>query len=40
MKSIENLAMAGDRKLDQEQGLIFPANYALIAQQHMIQIWN
>jgi len=37
MKSIENLAMAGDRKLDQEQGLIFPANYALIAQQHMIR---
>lgn len=37
MKSIENLAMAGDRKLDQEQGMIFPANYALIAQQHMIR---
>ncbi|MDD2834696.1 MAG: thiolase domain-containing protein [Methanothrix sp.] len=37
MKSIENLAMAGDRKLDQKQGLIFPANYALIAQQHMIR---
>lgn len=35
MKSIENLAMAGDRKLDQEQGMIFPANYALVAQQHM-----
>lgn len=34
-KSIENLAMAGDRKLDQEQGMIFPANYALVAQQHM-----
>lgn len=37
MKSIENLAMAGDRKLDQEQGMIFPANYALVAQQHMIR---
>jgi acetyl-CoA C-acetyltransferase len=35
MKSIENLAMAGDRTLDQEQGMIFPANYALVAQQHM-----
>lgn len=35
MKIIENLAMAGDRKLDQEQGMIFPANYALVAQQHM-----
>lgn len=37
MKSSENLAMAGDRKLDQEQGMIFPANYALVAQQHMIR---
>jgi len=37
MKSTENLAMAGDRKLDQEQGIIFPANYALIAQQHMMR---
>jgi len=35
MKSIENLAMAGDRTLDQEQGMIFPASYALVAQQHM-----
>lgn len=35
MESAENLAMAGDRKLDQEQGMIFPANYALIAQQHI-----
>lgn len=35
MESTEYLAMAGDRKLDQEQGLIFPANYALIAQKHM-----
>ena len=37
MKIIENLAMAGDRRLDQEQGMIFPANYALVAQQHMIR---
>jgi acetyl-CoA C-acetyltransferase len=31
------LGMAGDRMLDQQHGLIFPANYALIAQQHMIK---
>ena len=37
MKSTESLAMAGDRKIDQEQGMIFPANYALIAQQHMMR---
>ena len=37
MKSTENIAMAGDRKLDQEQGLNFPASYALIAQQHMLK---
>lgn len=36
-KSVENLAMAGDRMLDQAQGMIFPANYALIAQQHFIR---
>lgn len=35
MESTEYLAMAGDRILDQEQGMIFPANYALIAQKHM-----
>lgn len=35
MESTEYLAMAGDRRLDQEQGMIFPANYALIAQKHM-----
>lgn len=32
-----NISAAGDRWLDQSQGLIFPANYALIAQQHMLQ---
>jgi len=36
-KNTENLAMAGDRELDQKKGLIFPASYALIAQQHMIK---
>jgi len=36
-ENIEYLAMAGDRKLDQEEGLIFPASYALIAQQHMMR---
>ncbi|MEK6923981.1 MAG: beta-ketoacyl synthase N-terminal-like domain-containing protein [Candidatus Micrarchaeota archaeon] len=29
-----NIAMAGDRELDQKNGIIFPAAYALIAQQH------
>lgn len=33
--STENLGMAGDRVADQSQGLIFPAHYALVAQQHM-----
>lgn len=33
---IQDIAMAGDR-LDQQQGMIFPAAYALIAQQHMIK---
>jgi len=31
------IAMTGDRVLDQAQGLIFPASYALIAQQHMLE---
>ena len=31
------IGMAGDRELDQTHGLIFPANYALIAQQHMLK---
>lgn len=31
------IGMAGDRLLDQQQGLIFPATYALIAQQHMFK---
>lgn len=30
-----NLGMAGDRVADQMKGLIFPAHYALVAQQHM-----
>lgn len=33
--AIEALAMAGDRTLDQKQGLIFPAAYALIASEHI-----
>lgn len=32
-----NIAMAGDRLLDQDQGLSFPASYALVAQMHMQQ---
>ncbi len=31
------IGFAGDRLLDQEEGLIFPASYALIAQQHMLK---
>lgn len=34
-ESTQNLGMAGDRSADQMQGLIFPAHYALVAQQHM-----
>lgn len=37
MKSIENLAMASDRTIDQKNGMIFPASYALVAQQHMLK---
>lgn len=33
----KNISAAGDRLLDQQEGLIFPANYALIAQQHMLK---
>lgn len=36
-KSTKNLAMALDRVLDQEHGMIIPASYALVAQQHMIK---
>lgn len=35
--SAKNIGMAGDRILDQCEGLIFPATYALVAQQHMIK---
>jgi len=31
------IAEAGDRMLDQKEGVIFPASYALIAQQHMLR---
>lgn len=31
----EAIAMAADHSLDQQNGLVFPANYALIAQQYM-----
>ncbi len=34
-ESTQNVGMAGDRLADQTQGLIFPAHYALVAQQHM-----
>jgi acetyl-CoA C-acetyltransferase len=33
----KNIAMAGDVQLDQQNGVIFPASYALIAQQHMMK---
>jgi acetyl-CoA C-acetyltransferase len=35
LESASNIGMAGDRILDQAEGLIFPASYALSAQQHM-----
>lgn len=37
MKATSAIAMAGDRILDQAEGLIFPASYALIAKQHMLR---
>lgn len=36
MESTKNVSMAGDRLLEQDAGLIFPASYALCAQQHML----
>lgn len=33
----ESIQMAADKYLDQSHGLIFPANYALIAQQYMLK---
>jgi len=35
MSPVDAIAMAGDHENDYEQGLIFPAAYALIAQQYM-----
>ena len=35
MSPTDAIAMAGDHENDFEQGLIFPAAYALIAQQYM-----
>ncbi len=35
MHLTRNIGMAGDRYLDQAVGLNFPANYALVAQEHM-----
>ena len=37
MGTTESIAMAADKCLDQQNGLIFPANYALIAQQYMLK---
>jgi len=37
LKAATAIAMAGDRFIDQMAGLIFPASYALIAQQHMLK---
>lgn len=37
LSATKNISAAGDRALDQSEGLIFPAEYALIAQQHMIK---
>ena len=37
MSPVDAIAMAGDHENDYEQGLIFPAAYALIAQQYMLK---
>ena len=37
LSTSKNISAAGDRLLDQDEGLLFPANYALIAQQHMLK---
>lgn len=37
MINTKNVAMAGDRIIDQNEGLIFPASYSLCAQQHMLK---
>ncbi|MBI5676298.1 MAG: thiolase domain-containing protein [Nitrospirae bacterium] len=37
VKATSAIAMAADRLHDQAEGLIFPASYALIAQQHMLR---
>jgi len=37
LSASKNISAAGDRLLDQDEGLIFPATYALIAQQHMLK---
>lgn len=37
LESTRNIGMAGDRFLDQSQGLNFPASYALVAQMHMAE---
>ncbi|PKP60587.1 MAG: acetyl-CoA acetyltransferase [Candidatus Altiarchaeales archaeon HGW-Altiarchaeales-1] len=36
LSASKNISAAGDKLLDQDEGLLFPANYALIAQQHML----
>lgn len=36
-ESTKTIAMAGERQLDQMEGLLFPASYALVAQQHMLK---
>jgi acetyl-CoA C-acetyltransferase len=36
-RSTQCLAAAGDAIFDQREGLIFPASYALVAQQHMLR---
>lgn len=37
LSASRNISAAGDRLLDQGEGLLFPASYALIAQQHMLK---
>ncbi len=37
LSSSKNISAAGGRLLDQDEGLVFPATYALIAQQYMLK---
>jgi acetyl-CoA C-acetyltransferase len=37
LSASKNISAAGDKELEQKEGLIFPAQYALMTQQHMLK---